>query len=186
MRDLVFAINVSADGCCDHTASGPDDDLLDYFSRLTRDAGTLLYGRKTYELMVPYWPDVAQNPSGQSRGEREFAQAFVSVPEIVVFSKTLDATPGKNTRILRGEPRDEIPRLKQGQGGTILTGGVSLPSTLLELGLIDELRIVVHPVIVGKGRRLFDGVSLPETLPLKLVDSQVFPSGFVALRYRKR
>ncbi len=62
MRNLVFAINMSLDGCCDHTKFYPDEDTMEYFTQLTRDADTFLYGRKTYQLMVPYWPDVAKNP----------------------------------------------------------------------------------------------------------------------------
>ena len=67
----------------------PDDEVLDYFTRLTRDADVLLYGRKTFELMVPFWPDIANDKSGQTKAENEFAQAFASVPQIIVFSKTL-------------------------------------------------------------------------------------------------
>jgi dihydrofolate reductase len=185
MRTVVFAINVSADGCCDHAMFNPDDEVLDYFTRLTQDADVLLYGRKTYELMVPYWPEIARNQAGQSQGDIEFAQAFASVPRIVVFSKTLSGSQGEKTTIIRANPRDEIQKLKQGQGGNILTGGVSLPGELLELGLIDEVRLVVHPVITGKGRRLFDSVNLPETLQFKCTEPRVFKSGCVALRYLK-
>jgi dihydrofolate reductase len=188
MRKLIFAINVSADGCCDHTAFNPADDVLDYFTRLTREAGILLYGRKTYELMVPYWPDVAQRPSepGHTQGEIDFARAFVSVPRIAVFSKTLKPSEAKNTTVLRGDLQDEIRKLKQEPGGPLLVGGVHLSSQLLELGLIDELRLLVHPVVAGKGRRLFDGVSLREGVRLKLAESHVFRSGSVALRYLKQ
>jgi dihydrofolate reductase len=186
MSNLVFAINISADGCCDHTAFNPGDDVLDYFTRLTREADVQLYGRKTYELMVPYWPDVAKNPAGQSPGELEFAQAFISIPRMVVFSSTLEKAEGKNTTILRGPLKDEVQNLKSGPGKMILTGGVTLPSELLELGLIDEIRLVVHPAIAGKGRRLFDGVDLQEKPRLKLLDSHIFKSGSVALRYGTR
>jgi dihydrofolate reductase len=93
---------------------------------------------------------------------------------------------GKNTRIVRSTLRDEILKLKQEQGKNILTGGVSIPSQLIELGLVDEYYFVVHPIVVGEGRRLLEDVSLPEKLQLKLAESKTFESGFVALRYLKR
>jgi dihydrofolate reductase len=76
-------------------------------------------------------------------------------------------------------------KLKQEPGKNILTGGVDIPSQLTQLGLIDEYLFVIQPLVVGEGRRLFDGVSLPERLQLKLVDSKIFKSGIVALRYAK-
>src|SRR4051794_1722183 len=136
MRNLVFAINVSIDGCCDHTASIPDDEVLDYFTRLTRETDVLLYGRKTYQLMVPYWPEVAKANSGHTKAESDFAQAFLSVPQTIVVSKSLSESENKSVSISREIPKDEIRELKQGQGGIILTGGVSLPSELIALGLI--------------------------------------------------
>lgn len=183
MRNLIFAINITLDGCCDHTKFNPDDELLAYFTRLTRDADTFLYGRKTYQLMVPYWPDMAKNPSGQTKADIEFAQAFDSVDKLVVFSQSLDRPEGNKTRIVRTSLRDEVLALKQEQGKNILTGGVTLPSQLAELGLIDECRLVVHPIVVGEGRRLFDAIHLKEKLSVKLVESTVFKSGCVALRY---
>lgn len=89
-------------------------------------------------------------------------------------------------RIVRTNLRDEILKLKQERGKNILVGGVSLPSQLIELGLVDEYRFVVSPIIAGEGRRLLEGISLPEKLQLKLVESKVFKSGGVALRYLKQ
>jgi dihydrofolate reductase len=172
------------DGCCDHTKFNPAEDLLEHYTLLLRDAGLLVYGRKTYQLMVPYWPDVAKSQS-ESKADIDFAQAFDSLKK-VVFSRSLDRAEDKNTRIVHTYLRDEILKLKQEPGKNILVGGVDIPSQLLELGLIDEYRIVVLPVIVGEGRRLFDGVKLPEKLRLKLVESKVFKSGCVALRYLKQ
>ena len=185
MRNLVFAINTTLDGCCDHTKFNPDDETLEYFTHLTRDADTFLYGRKTYQLMVPYWPDVAKNPSGQTRADYEFAQAFDAINKIIVFSKSLDGPEGTKTRIVRTSLHDEILKLKQEQGKNILTGGVTIPSQLVELGLIDEYYFVVHPIVLGEGRRLFEGISLPEKLQLKLIESKIFKSGCVALHYMK-
>ena len=91
-----------------------------------------------------------------------------------------------NTRIVGTNLRDEILKLKQEPGKPILVGGVDIPSQLIELGLVDEYRFVVGPVFVGKGRRLLEDVSLPEGLHLKLVESKIFESGYVALRYVKQ
>jgi dihydrofolate reductase len=185
MRKLIYAINTTLDGCIDHTKFYPDEEVMEYFIHLTRDAGTFLYGRKTYQLMVPYWPDVAKNPSGDRKEDIEFARAFEAVEKIVVFSRSLDSSEEEKTRIVTTGLRDEVLKLKQEQGKNILTGGVTLPSQLAELGLIDEYRFVVHPIVVGEGRRLFDGINLQEKLRLKLVGSTIFKSGAVVLRYVK-
>jgi dihydrofolate reductase len=150
-----------------------------------RDVDLLVFGRKTYQLMVPFWPDIAKNHSGESKAMNDFAQAFDS-NKIVVFSQTLDKAEGENTRIVRTNLQDEILKLKQEPGKDILLGGVSLPTQLIELGLVDEYRFVVQPILVGEGRRLLDSVSLPERLQLKLVESKNFKSGSVALRYVKQ
>jgi len=118
------------------------------------------------------------------KASNEFALAFDSIKK-VVFSRTLESAEDKNTRIVRTNLRDEILRLKQEQGKSILLGGVSIPSQLIELGLVDEYRFVVGPIIGGEGRRLLEGVSLPERLQLRLVESKIFKSGCVALHYLK-
>jgi dihydrofolate reductase len=181
MRKLVFAINMSLDGCCDHTKFFPDEDTFAYFTQLTRNADTFLYGRKTYQLMVPYWPDAAkEDPSD------EFAQAFDAVNKIVVFSNSLDSAENEKTTIIRTDLEGEVLKLKQQQGKNIFTGGVNLAAQLAALGLIDEYHIVVLPIIVGEGVRLFEGINLQEKLQLKLVESTVFKSGAVVLRYLKQ
>jgi len=185
MRNVIFAINLTLDGCCDHTKFNPAEDLHEHYTRLLRDdVGLLVYGRKTYQLMVPYWPDVARDPSS-TKADREFAQAFDSLNKIV-FSRSLASAEDGNTRIVRSNLRDEILKLKQEPGGNILVGGVDVPSQLMELGLIDEYRFVVMPVIAGEGRRLFEGVNLRQKLQLKLIESKIFKSGCVALRYLKQ
>jgi len=186
MRNVIYAINITLDGCCDHTKFNADDETLEYFTQLTRDADTLLYGRKTYQLMVPYWPDVAKNPSGQTKADYEFAQAFDAIKTIVVFSQSLDTPERDKTRIVRTSLHDQVLKLKHELGKDILTGGVSIPSQLVELGLIDEYRFVVHPIVLAEGRRSFEGVNLQEKLQLKLADSKSFKSGCVALRYLKQ
>jgi dihydrofolate reductase len=185
MRKLIFALNLTLDGCCDHTKLSADDEMFEYYAQLTRAVDLLVYGRKTYELMVPFWPDVAKNHSGQTEAMNDFARAFDS-KNIIVFSKTLDTVEGNKTRIVRTDLQDEILKLKQEQGKNILVGGVDIPSQLIELGLVDEYRFVVGPIVAGEGRRLLEGVSLPERLQLKLVESKIFESGCVALRYLKQ
>ena len=185
MRNLIYAINLTLDGCCDHTNGMANEEIHDFYTHMLQDVDLLVYGRKTYELMVPFWPDMAKNQSGPTRALNEFAQAFDS-KDIVVFSRSLDKAERKNTRIVRTDLKDEILRLKQEQGKGIVVGGVSIPSQLVELGLVDEYRVVVQPIIAGEGRRLFDDISLPEKLQLKLVESKALESGFVALRYLKQ
>jgi len=181
MRKLVYAINTTLDGCCDHTKFGPDEETFEYVTHLMREAGTLVYGRKTYELMVPYWPDAAkEDPSD------EFARAFDAVEKIVVFSRSLDSSEGEKTRIFRTNLHDEIIKLKQEQGKDIMTGGVTIPLQLAELGLIDEYILLFHPIVLGEGRRVFEGIDLQEKLQLTLVEAKAFKSGCVALRYLKQ
>jgi dihydrofolate reductase len=184
MRNVIFAINITLDGCCDHTKQFADDETHEYFTHLMRDVDLLVFGRKTYQLMVPFWPEVAKNQS-MTKASNEFAQTFDSINKIV-FSRSLDSAEDRNTRIVRTNLRDEILKLKQEQGKNILVGGVSLPSQLTELGLVDEYRFVVGPIVAGEGRRLCEGVSLRERLQLKLVESKIFKSGCVALRYLKQ
>jgi len=183
MRNLMFAINITLDGCCDHTKTIADEELLEYYTHLIRDVDLLVFGRKTYQLMVPYWPDIAKSQS-ETKAENEFAKTFDSTNKIV-FSRSLDSAEG-NTRIVRTKLRDELLKLKQARGKNILTGGVALPSQLIGLGLVDEYHFVIQPIIAGEGRRLLEGISLLEKLQLKLVESKSFKSGCVALRYLKQ
>ena len=184
MRNVIFAINTTLDGCCDHTKTIADEEMLEYYTHLLRDVDLLVFGRKTYQLMVPYWPDVAKNRF-ETKASIEFAKTFVSKNKIV-FSQSLESAEDKNTKIVRTNPREEILKLKQELGKDILIGGVDVPSQLIELGLVDEYRFVVAPIFVGEGRRLLEGVSLRERLQLKLVESKIFKSGCVALRYLKQ
>src|SRR5437899_8621971 len=106
MRKVIFAINITLDGCCDHTQQFVDEEQLNYFTRLTREADLQVFGRKTYQLMVPYWPEVLKDQSA-TRADHEFARAFDSIKK-VVFSRSLDSVEDRNTRIVRTNLRDEI------------------------------------------------------------------------------
>jgi dihydrofolate reductase len=183
MRKVVFAINISADGYCGHTDMIADEEMHSYFTEVLRNANVLLFGRVTYQLMVPYWPDVAREQS-ETEATNEFARVFDAL-EKVVFSTTLPNIEGHNTRLLRGNVAEEVLALRQQQGKDIGVGSLSIASQLSARGLIDEYRFVVHPVIAGGGPRLFEAIKPPETLQLDLVGSNTFRSGVVALHYRK-
>jgi dihydrofolate reductase len=180
MRKLIYVINLSLDGCCDHTKMTPDEKIFDFHINLMQNVGVLIYGRITFELMVPYWPDIIKNSSRESQADVAFAKAFDDVPK-VVFSKTLDKVDDKNSRIARSSPEDEINKLKQEPGKDIYVGGVAFPAYLMERGLIDEFIFVVQPVLVGEGRHL----ELKGKSPLTLVDTKVFKSGSMVFHYKK-
>src|ERR1700685_2423151 len=184
MRKLIFAINTTLDGCVDHTKQIADQETHEYFTQLMGDVDLLVFGRKTYQLMVPYWPEVAKNPS-ETKADREFARAFDSTNKLV-FSRSLNSAEDRNTRVVRTNLRDEMLKLKKEEGKNILVGGVDIPSQLIELGLVDEFRFVIQPIIAGQGKRLMEGINLREKLQLKLVESKIFKSGSVALHYLKQ
>lgn len=183
MRKVVFAINITADGYFSHTDGIADEELHEYFTRVLRNGSVILFGRTTYQLMVPYWPDVAKNQS-EAEASNEFARVFDSLDK-VVFSTTLKDVVGNNTRIVRANVAEEVLALKQQPGKDICVGSLSIASQLSDRGLIDEYHFVVHPVVAGKGPRLFESVKLHERLPLDLIGLKTFQSGVVALHYRK-
>jgi dihydrofolate reductase len=134
--------------------------------------------------MVPYWPEVARTKS-ETAATNEFARVFDSL-DIVVFSTTLKHAERKKTRIVDGNPAKEVLALKQQPGKDICIGSLSIASQLSDQGLIDEYRFVVHPVVAGKGPRLFETVKLQESLRLDFIGSKTFRSGVVAHHYRKQ
>jgi len=183
MRKIIFAINITADGYCDHRDGIADGELHDFFTKLLSTTGLILYGRITYQLMVPYWPDIAKN-SSETGSAKEFALVFDSLDK-VVFSTTLTHVEGTNTRIVRSNLAQEALTLKQQPGKDIAAGSLSIASQLSDLGLIDEYHFVVHPFIAGKGPRLFDTVKPQERLRLDFINLKTFQSGVVALHYKK-
>jgi len=185
MRKLIYTINQTLDGCFNHDAmTAPDAEAGEYSINLVRNAGALIYGRKTYQLMVPYWPDAAKDKTAH-KSKADFAEAFCAIDQMVVVSETLDRVEGKNTVIIRSNLYNEVLKLKQQEGKYVLTGGVDVPSQLIQLGLVDEYHTVVHPVFAGKGKRLFENAELAERLKLRLVETKVFKSGCVLLVYAK-
>src|SRR5215470_1079022 len=124
MRKIIFAINTTLDGCVDHTKQFADDETHEYFTDLMREGDLLVLGRITYQLMVPFWPEVAKNQS-MTKASNEFARAFDSINKIV-FSRSLDDAEDKNTRIVRTNLRNEILELKQVESKTFKSGCVAL------------------------------------------------------------
>ncbi|QHV96492.1 dihydrofolate reductase family protein [Spirosoma endbachense] len=183
MRTVTFAMNISLDGYCDHTIFNPSEEVHDYFSTLLNDVDLLFFGRVMYQLMFPYWADVAKNQSGTA-DENRFAERLTAIDK-VVMSRSLNQVE-YTTRLVRSNPAEELLKLKQQPGKKISVDSVSLLPELISAGLIDEFHLVVHPVMVGNGRLLLDGGSLQQNLTLKLVDMIVFKSGSIALHYLKQ
>jgi len=183
MRTVTFGMNISIDGYCDHTLFNPDAEVHDYFTAMMNDIDLMFFGRVMYQLMFPYWSDVARSQSGTA-DEIRFAERLTAIDKVVI-SRSLDSAQ-HNTRIVRGNPAEELLKLKQQPGGKISVDSVSMLPELISAGLIDEFNLVIHPAIVGKGRRLLDPDSLYEKLDLKLADTILFKSGCVAHHYLKQ
>jgi dihydrofolate reductase len=165
------------DGCCDHRAIIPDEDLHRHHAENIAQADALLFGRVTYEMMEAAW----RPPASEAMPDwtKPFARTIDAAKKYVV-SSTLERVDW-NAELVRGNLGEAVQRLKQEPGKGLFTGGVKLPMALAELGLIDEYEFVVHPRLVGQGPTLFAGLSKP--LDLKLVSRFEFASGAVALRY---
>ena len=179
MRNVVFAINMTVDGCCGYESVVADDELHEYYTGLLRDSDIEVFGRNTYHLMYPYWHDVAINQS-ESKATNDFARAFDAIPKIV-FSTTLKSVEWNNTTLLRSNLQEEIAKLKQQPGKNISVGGLNIVSQLAQSDLIDEYRFLIQPIVAGKGPRLFDS---GKNLTLELIGSKTFRSGIVELRYK--
>jgi dihydrofolate reductase len=180
MRKVTFAINITLDGYCGHESGIADDELHEYFSGLLHDSGVHIFGRDTYHLMYPYWHDVAVNGS-ETPLINEFARAFDAIPKIV-FSTTMKSVEWNNTTLMHSNLREEIIKLKEQPGKDIAIGSLKIASQVAGWDLIDDYHLVFHPVIAGKGPRLFNSV---ENRLLKLVGSKTFRSGVIALHYTK-
>jgi dihydrofolate reductase len=178
MRPLRYSINVTLDGCCDHRAIIPDEELHRYHAKNLEQADALLLGRVTYEMMEQGWRPPA--PAGARPDWMEsFAQTINATKKYVV-SSTLNKVDW-NAELVRGDLAEFVRQLKQESGNGIAVGGVTLPMGLSELGLIDEYEFVVQPIVAGHGPTLFSGLSEP--IDLKLVSQHEFGSGAVAMRY---
>jgi dihydrofolate reductase len=179
MRKLIAAINMTLDGFCDHTAGIADDELHEHYNELLRNAGVLIYGRVTYQLMESHWPNVVKNPSGNKPAD-EFAVLIDNIPKIV-FSTTLKNVGWKNTILKKEGLKEVISELKKQTGKNIFVGSPGLIAACTQLGLIDEYQLCVHPVILGSGLTLFKNIR--DRIDLRLVKTKIFGSGAVILYY---
>jgi dihydrofolate reductase len=181
MRPLRYSINVTLDGCCDHRAIVPDEELHRRAGETLARADALLFGRVTYEMMETGWRAPAP-PGARPAWMEPFARTIDAAKKYVV-SSTLERVDW-NAELVRGDLEEAVRQLKQVPGNGLLVGGVTLPQALAELGLIDEYEFVVHPRVVGHGRTLFAGLSKP--LDLELVSRLEYGSGAVAMQYVPR
>ena len=181
MRPLRYSINVTLDGCCDHRAVSPDEDLFRHVVENLEQADALLFGRVTYEMMEAAW-----RPSARTGARPDWMEPFartIDAAKKYVVSSTLDQVDW-NAELVRGDLGKAVQQLKQESGKGLFVGGVTLPLALAELGLIDEYEFVVQPRLAGHGPTLFAGLSKP--VDLRLVSRLEFGSGVVAMRYEPR
>ena len=185
MRPLRYSINVTLDGCCDHRACTPGEDIHRHAAENIARADALLFGRVTYNMMEAAFRPLAQTgarPDWMEPWMEPFARAINTAKKYVV-SSTL-ARVDWNAELVRGDLGNAVRQLKQESGNGLFVGGVTLPLALAELGLIDEYELVVHPRLAGHGPTLFAGLS--KHVDLTLVSRLEFSSGVVAMRYEPR
>lgn len=164
MRKVIASINVTFDGFCDHTSGIANPELHDHFTALLNNAGTVLYGRTTYQLMEDFWPTLISKPTGDAHMD-DFAAAIDKV-EKILFSRTVQSVGWRNSRLATKDLKTEVLGLRQQTGKDIVVGSPSLILQLTQLKLIDEYQLVVHPVITSKGLRLFEDLAEPVSLTL--------------------
>jgi dihydrofolate reductase len=182
MRKLIYSMGVSLDGFIagpdgEIDWSAPDVELHQFHNQQARETGEQLYGRRMYETMR-YWETAEDNPSAPEQ-VLEFAHIWKDTPKIV-FSKTLDKVEG-NARLVRDGVAEEVAELKEQPGKDLAVGGAGLASTLIELGLVDEFRLFINPVVVGGGTPYFPPVQ--ERIDLELIETRTFGSRVVYVRY---
>ncbi|GGN12383.1 riboflavin biosynthesis protein RibD [Dyadobacter beijingensis] len=185
MRKVVLFAHISLDGFAGDENGGLgflsyDGELQKYAAELVKTVGSPLYGKTTYQLMEGYWPKVLNDPS-EDPHSLEHARWVDQIPK-VVFSTTLEDVTWNNTTLIRDNVAEEVNKLKQQPGkDLVIFGSPGLAKSLLKLGLIDEFKLTVHPILLQKGISLFDGEA--DTSSLKLLESQTLGSGVVTLHY---
>lgn len=172
-------MNMTLDGFCDHTEGIADEEIHQHYADLLSNAGAVLYGRITYQLME-YWRTVVENPTGDKAMD-EFAVIMDKTPKIV-FSRTLKNVDWESAKLATRDVKEEILELKQQSGKDIFVGSPSLIVAARNLDLIDEYQLCIHPVIAGKGLRLFKEIS--DRTVLQLLKTKVFGCGVIALYYK--
>jgi dihydrofolate reductase len=156
----------------------PDKKFGAFVEKNAKEGGELLFGRKTYDMMVKHWPTAEARKSDPVVAER-----MNNLPK-VVFSRTLDRADWNNTKVVKGDLATEVRKMKEAPGDDmVILGSGSIVSELTKAGLIDEYQFVVIPVVLGKGRTMFEGVS--EKVPLKQTQSKSFDNGNVFLSYER-
>ena len=171
-------MNMTLDGFCDHTAMNADDEIHQHYTELLREAGAVIYGRKTFQLME-FWPPLVANPTG-NKALDDFAIAIDDIHKIV-YSRTLDSVDWKNTELKREIIKDEILELKRQAGNDIFVGSPGMIVQMTNLGLVDEYQLGVHPTVVGSGLPLFKHIA--DRVDLKLLKTKTFGCGAVFLYY---
>ena len=181
MRPLRFSINVTLDGCCDHRAFIPDEELHRNAAAHLERADALLFGRVTYEMMEAAWrlPATGARPDWMADWMVPFARTIDAAKKYVV-SRTLERVDW-NAELVRGDLAKAVQQLKGEPGNGLFVGGTQLALALADLGLIDEYELIVHPVVAGHGPTLFAG--LRKRLELKLLGRHELRSGAMVLRY---
>ncbi|NEX62963.1 dihydrofolate reductase family protein [Noviherbaspirillum galbum] len=180
---LTFSINLTLDGCVDHQEGIADDETLAYFTRLMDEAGAMLWGRVTYEMMESYWPAVARGDEEAPPSMREWAVKLETKPKYVV-SATRKKFSWTNSHHIAGDLLMGVQKLKDSTPDGVLLGSGKLATELDRLDLIDEYKLLVHPRVAGHGPTLYAG-GLPGTRRLELISSTPFRSGVVAMHYRR-
>jgi dihydrofolate reductase len=183
MRKIILMMSVSLDGffeTADRDISWHlvDDELLRHLNEQFRTMGAFMFGRVTHELMAGYWPTADQDPD-ISAEMFEFAGIWRAMPKFV-FSRTLTQASW-NTTVIHDVVPEQIAELKAQPGGDIALSGANLASTFMRHGLIDEFRILVHPVVLGQGRPLFEAPGV--RMDLRLEGTRTFGNGVVLLHY---
>jgi dihydrofolate reductase len=181
---LIYSMSVSLDGFIAGPGgeidwSAPDEELHRFHNEQVRELGAHLCGRRLYEVML-YWETADEDPSA-GETELEFAGIWKALPKIV-FSRTLQEVQG-NTRLATAGIAEEVAKLKESAGGDIAVGGAGLAAAFTELGLIDDYRLFVYPVVLGGGTPYFP--RLKERIALELVERRTFDMGVEYLRYRR-
>jgi dihydrofolate reductase len=184
MRKIVWTMSISLDGFME----GPDHDISwhqvneEFFSHMIDwlgTAGAFLDGRVTWELMADYWPTADADPDA-SKSTADFARLWRDMPKIM-YSRTRAEPTGWNTTVVREVVPDEVRALKDQPGGDLVLGGANVATTFLRHDLIDEYRVYVHPVIIGRGTPMFQADDVHRNL--RLTKTRTFTNGVVLLRY---
>jgi dihydrofolate reductase len=186
MRKIIYAMSVSLDGYIESGNGGiswadPDEELHSQFNKQESALDIHIYGRRMYEIMAAFWPTADENPSAPNV-VIEYARLWKKMTKIV-FSRTLKQV-GWNSRLVAGDIVEEVNRLKAQPGKDMSVSGAGLASSFIQLGLIDEYWLYLHPVILGGGKPMFPQLS--DKINLQLVESRQFGRGVIMLRYQRK